>query len=166
MSISVKLTMSKASSKRVRSKLKELRKSVKNSRHANREVGIWLMRWVDVNFKGKGRFVGTWKPFAEQKYGQHKGERGRWVGKGSTRRFDKTAKLLLDKGKLRSSFDFRATRSNVVIGSELKYAYPHEEGLKKRGLPQRRMLPRHTDKSVERGILKIYDSYIERQLRK
>lgn len=156
MTIAVDLKIDVRSSKRVRARFDELDKMVKDTRTANRRVGVWLLRWINQNFRTQGGRVGRWKRF---KAG------GRYVGRAGTRRLDKSAKLLQDTGRLRASFDWKATRSKVTVGSDLPYSKYHEEGVPRRNLPERRMLPQFSDADVTAGILKIYNTHIERALR-
>jgi phage gpG-like protein len=174
MTVEVKLVVDKQSSAQVQRKLKQLRSAISGSggggaggmRNANRNVSLWLLRWVNDNFKTEGGKVGNWKPFT---YG------GRLVKKGtrgaspisllpSKRRayINPSAKLLQDTGALRLSFDVFHSQKNAGVGSDLKYAAAHEQGLPSRNLPQRRMLPESGDKDVTQGIIKIYDAYIRK----
>ena len=133
-------------------KLKQLLKKVKNPTQANREVSVWLMRWVALNFRSEGGKVGGWLPF---KHG------GRVTATG----VDESAKLLQDTGVLRASFTPFYSRTIAGIGSGLHYSVTHELGLPHRNVPVRRMLPLASDKDVEQGIIKIYDRWIKRILR-
>ena len=134
-------------------KLRQLVRSVKNPRPANRQVSVWLLRWVNLNFKTQGGKVGGWKPF------KHGGRR--MPGGG----IDASAKLLQDTGRLRASFNPFYSKTTAGIGSGLHYSVSHELGLPHRNLPSRRMLPLSTDASVTKAIIKIYDTYIQRALR-
>lgn len=109
------------------------------------KVAILLDRWVQKNFKGEGDKAGGWDKFAKQKYGPNKGERGRWVGKGKDRKFDTSAKLLQDTGRLRASFKPFHSKNNAGIGSKLEYSINHEKGI---GVPVRRMLPESDDSAL------------------
>jgi len=142
-------TGSKAMTKKLRSVINKVR----NPKQANREVSIWLMRWLNENFKSQGGKVGGWKPF---KLG------GRRMPGGG---IDASAKLLQDTGRLRKSFSPFYSRNTAGIGSDLNYSVAHEIGLPVRNLPARRILPQAGDRSVEAGVIKIYDRYIRRALR-
>ncbi len=134
-------------------KLRELIRKVKNTRPANRQVSIWLLKWVNDNFKSQGGKVGGWKPF---KLG------GRRIPGGG---IDASAKLLQDTGRLRLSFHPHHSRNSAGVGSGLRYSITHELGLPHKNLPARRMLPVASDRSVTQGIIRIYDTYIRRILR-
>jgi len=134
-------------------KLRQLIKAVKNTRRPNKQVSVWLLRWVNENFKSQGGKVGGWKPF---KLG------GRRLRSGG---IDTSAKLLQDTGRLRASFNRFSSRKEAGVGSPLNYSLTHERGLPHKNLPARRMIPLDTDKDVERGIIKIYDAYIQRALK-
>lgn len=147
------IVVTHSGSRAVSKKLRRVIRKVKNPKQANREVSIWLMRWVNENFKTEGAKVGGWKPF---KLG------GRRLPGGG---IDSSAKLLQDTGRLRGSFSPFHSRTAAGIGSGLDYSVAHELGLPHKNLPARRMLPIASDKSVERGVIKIYDRYIRRALR-
>lgn len=157
--IEVKLKINRRSAEAVKGRLYKLRKATGGKagggtaiRQANRKVGIWVLRWINENFKTEGGKVGQWEKF---KYG------GR-VKKG---KINTSAKLLQDTGRLRASFDYKATKSNVTIGSNLKYSKYHEGGVPQHNLPIRRMLPLNTDGDVTTALLKIYDHAIEKALK-
>ena len=140
-------------SKPAKRKLRELMRKMRNPRPANRQVSIWVLRWINANFKSQGGKVGGWKPF---KLG------GRKIPGGG---IDRSAKLLQDTGRLRASFSPFHSRNTAGVGSDLRYSIEHELGLPHRNLPARRMLPLASDRDVERGVIKIYDAYIRRALR-
>jgi len=148
----LKVTPIRGGSKPAQKKLREIIRKVKNPTRANREVSIWLMRWLNNNFKTEGGKVHGWLPF---KHG------GRITAGG----IDKNAKLLQDTGRLRSSFSPFSSRREAGIGSDLSYSITHELGLPRKNIPARRMLPLASDKSVERGIIRIYDRWIVRIIR-
>ncbi len=135
-------------------KLRQLIKTVKDTRRPNKQVSVWLLRWVNENFKSQGGKVGGWKPF---KLG---GRRLRGGG------IDTSAKLLQDTGRLRASFNRFYSRREAGVGSSLSYSLTHERGLPHKNLPARRMIPLDTDIDVERGMIKIYNAYISRALKK
>jgi len=135
-------------SKEAERMLRKLIRKVKNPQVANRRVSVWLMRWVNENFKGQGSKVGGWKPF---KLG------GRKLPGGG---IDRSAKLLQDTGRLRASFSPFHSRNTAGIGSDIIYSATHELGLPHKNLPARRMIPLASDADVTRGIIKIYDHYI------
>ena len=163
MPIEVKLLVNRRSSDRVRVKLRELIKKVHNPRSANRQVSVWLLRWVNENFRTDGGNVGGWEPF---KYG------GRVVtkksGKGdsqsiSGRRYvNAQAKLLEDSGDLRASFEGFFSKDSAGVGSDIPYSAGHELGIPLSNLPSRRLLPTKDDKDVSDKIIKIYDAYIKK----
>ena len=80
--IEAKLVLNKQSSAQVQRKFKQLQKSTGDMSLPNRSVSLWLLRWVNENFKSQGGKVGGWKPF---KIG------GRWIGKGLNRKLDTSA---------------------------------------------------------------------------
>lgn len=114
-------------------------RGVKNGKSRNKLAAIYLDSWVQRNFKTSGKNVGGWKPLAAG---------GRFKGG----KFDPNAKVLMDTGRLRLSFNPYSTNATAGIFSGLKYAEAHEKGLK--GLPERRMLP--IKKEVIGPIKKIY----------
>jgi phage gpG-like protein len=175
----IEVVINKQSSKEVQKKMRELQKAFKTSggggaggmKRVNRQISIWLLRWVLENFKTQGGKVGGWRPFT---YGGRvvkkdaKGAGGISIARSKSiegrRYIDTSAKLLQDTGRLRSSFKNFSTHKNAGVLSRLKYAPPHETGTKH--LPQRRMLPESTDQDVNDHVYKIYDAYIQKVLRK
>ena len=175
MGIFTKLVLDKQSSERVQRKMAELIKLTDDLRIPNRAVAYELDTWVQMNFRTEGRkakpLVG-WDKFKLRPDGR----RGRWVGGrkqlrvlgftlarwGRVGHLDEDAKLLQDTGHLRASFDTLVRKRSVTIGSDVKYAVYHEEGLPMRGLPQRRMLPRASDKNLDDTIFNIYDFYLKK----
>ncbi len=150
--ITVDVMPIRGGSKPAQKKLRELIRKVKNPTPANREVSVWLHRWVNNNFKSQGGNVGGWLPF---KHG------GRVTSSG----IDASAKLLQLTGRLRLSFNHFYGRAVAGIGSNLSYGITHELGLPHKNIPARRMLPLASDKAVERGIMQIYDRWIKRILK-
>lgn len=145
-------------SKPVLKKMRELRRKVKNPTPANREVSIWLMKWVTDNFKSQGGKVKGWAPFALG---------GRKIPGGG---IDTSAKLLQDTGFLRASFHPFHSRTEAGVGAGAHRLDPnipiyHELGLPLRNLPARRMLPLASDRDVNKAIVRIYNAYIMRAIR-
>lgn len=134
-------------------RLRIVRRRIKHPLKANRNISIWLQRWVNQNFKTEGGKVGRWKPF------KHGGRRIKGGG------IDKSAKLLQRTGTLRASFKGFYTSKMAGIGTDLSYAKYHEFGVPRNRLPSRRMLPLNTDKEVIQAATKIYHTYIKRALR-
>jgi len=128
-------------------------RKVRNTRIPNRQISIWLLRWVNENFKSQGGKVGGWKPF---KLG------GRRLSSGQ---IDRNAKLLQDTGRLRQSFNPFHSRVVAGIGSDLNYSVTHDLGLPHRNLPARRLVPLSTDRDVGAAVIRIYDAHIRRALR-
>ena len=146
-------------SKEVQKKLREVTRKVRDPRRANKEVSAWLFRWVNNNFKTQGGRVGGWAPLKPSTIAR------RTRGKGSG-----SPKILQDTGELRANFRpfYGKTFAGIGAGAHSKMSdIPifHERGIPTKNLPQRRMLPRSTDRSVTNNIIKIYDKYIARALR-
>ena len=148
----IEVTPIRGGSKPAQKKLRALIRKVKNPTPANREVSVWLHRWLNNNFKSEGGNVQGWLPF---KHG------GRI--KGGV--IDRNAKLLQDTGRLKASFSHFYGRTFAGNGSELSYSITHELGLPHKNLPARRMLPLANDIKVEKGIIRIYDRWIRRMLK-
>jgi len=104
----------------------------------NKKISILLFKWVLDNFKTQGGKVGRWRRL---KLG------GRYIGKGSGRTLDSSAKILQDTGALRISFRPFSSIKEAGVGSNKKYAKVHEVGSK--NIPKRRMLPLNKDVSLE-----------------
>ena len=147
------VTVTHHGSKQATRKLRQVMRKVSHPTRANREVSLWLMRWLNQNFRSQGGKVGGWKPF---KLG------GRRIRGGG---IDPSAKLLRDTGRLQLSFSPFYSRSTAGIGSDLFYSIAHELGLPQRNLPARRMLPLASDREVNTGIIRIYDKHIQRAIR-
>lgn len=143
---------------------------------ANKEVSVWLFRWVNDNFRTEGGKVGGWPPF---KYGGRlvrarnpSGRRNRLArsqsiveGPGRRRYVDTSAKLLQDTGRLRASMSSFYSRSTAGIGSALPYSVTHDQGLPSRNVPKRRILPDESDRDVSEAVVKIYEAHVARALR-
>jgi len=153
--IEVEVKPDKSSQRRLVRKFAQVQHDLKDARPANRRAGIWLMRWINQNFRSQGGHTG--RKWDRLKRG------GRWQkGVG----LDTTAKLLQDTGRLRASFDFKATQKTVIVGSDLSYSLYHEEGLPMRNLPKRRMLPEVNDQAVSTALYGIYAGYLEKVTKK
>ena len=146
---------------KVKADYKAKKKAALNVTPAYKRIGIMLDRWVLTNFKTEGGLVGGWKPFT---YGGRvtTKKKGNAQSTANRRHIDGSAKLLQDTGVLRSSFVPFHTKYNVGIGSNIKYAPPHEEGIGH--VPKRRMLPKDEDVRVK--IKKILGDYIKGVFRK
>lgn len=128
-------------------------RAIKNTSRPNREISIWLLRWVNENFKSEGGNVGKWKPFKKG---------GRIMPDGS---INTSAKLLQDTGRLRASFSNYYSRKVAGVGSDLDYSLTHELGLPHKRLPARHMIPLEGDTSIDDAVLKIYGRHIDKALR-
>lgn len=150
--VEVQLKVSRQSTEAVQRELKRLARKIGDTRRVNREVSIWLLRWVDKNFKGEGSKVGGWAPF---KYG------GRRVKGG----INKNAKLLQDTGKMKASFKPFHSLTRAGVGSNLDRSAWHDAGVPKNNLPARRLLPNSSDREVGQAMVKIYDVHLKRATR-
>lgn len=153
------------SQKQMANAIEKLQRGLKTKfrQRANKAVMTVLFRWVGEQFDTEGRHGGpAWEPFAPQ-YDSYSGELvgGRRMKGGGV---DESAKLLQDRGTLRASFRPFADAGglNVGIGSGLDYSEYHEEGTTY--LPQRRMLPRHTDRELIQDILETYNFFFRAQV--
>ncbi|MCK5609653.1 hypothetical protein KAR91_47710 [Candidatus Pacearchaeota archaeon] len=116
------------------------------------KAAIFLDRWVQSNFKTIGDKVGGWQKL---KLG------GRFRGKGKNRKFDTSAKVLQDTGRLRASFLPFANKKNAGIGSELPYSESHDKG---KGVVKRRILP--IEPEVKKDVKKIFENHVKKALKK
>jgi len=137
----------------IKKRLKKARDELKNLKTPNREAAILLDRWVQKNFKSEGKLAGGWLKLRAG---------GRWIGSKGNRRFDATAKVLQDTGRLRASFVPFFTNKTAGIGSDIEYSEKHEKGLE--GLPVRRMLPNRKD--IQKSILNTYEKYVNKITKK
>ena len=55
---------------------------------------------------------------------------------------------------------------NAGIGSKLPYSESHDRGNEDINLPQRRILPEHTDEDVVDGLKLIYDKHVAKEINK
>lgn len=133
---------------RAKNQLRLMGRKIKNPIGANKKVSVWLLRWVNENFRSEGGKVGGWKPFALG---------GRLMPDGS---IDRSAKLLQDTGRLRGSFNRINTQREAGVGAWAPYAVYHQLGAPKIRLPARPMLPLISSPAVESAIIRIYDVHI------
>jgi phage gpG-like protein len=127
--------------KKLRTRVNEARKDLKESKPAWKRVSIFLDQWVQQNFRTEGGKVGGWSPFSEFNL---------------RALLDPSAKLLQDTGRLRLSFVPFATKNDAGIGSDLPYAEKHEEG--EGALPVRRMLPKGSE--VKKDVREILEDFV------
>ncbi len=134
-------------------RLRVVARKVRRMHIPNRQIAVWLLRWVNENFKSEGGKVGGWKPF---KLG------GRRLPGG---KIDRSAKLLQDTGRLRQSFNKFSSRRFAGVGTNLNYAISHEFGLPHKNLPARRMLMTADDPGIGSTVIRIYNRHIRRSIR-
>ena len=134
-------------------KLRQLIRSVKNTSRANKQVSVWLLRWVSRNFKTEGGKVGGWLPLRPSTIAR----RRKGGGEGRPR-------ILRDTGALEKSIQNFWSKNSAGVGSNLSYAPRHDIGFPPDSVPRRRILPVAADKDVTEGIIKIYDAYIKRAI--
>jgi len=139
--------------KEMREKYKSAVEAVTQFQPLFNKIAIYLDRWNKENFRTQGGKVGGWKPL---KAG------GRWKGKGKRRRFDRSARILQDTGRLRLSYLPFATRREGGIRSDLPYAEAHNNGFGP--LPVRRMLPEKAE--VIDDVMKIAVQHTDNQIKK
>lgn len=127
-------------------------KLLKNIRKANLGAILVLDRWVQKNFANEGRLhkndFGPWKKLSKETLALRR--------KGSS-------KILQDTGRLKNSFEFKATASEAVLFTRVNYAKKHEEG---DGItpPQRKIMP--TFKQAEEIVLPVYKKFSEKSIKK
>jgi len=137
------------SMKEVREDFRRRRQNFSNFLPVYKKVSILFDQWVQRNFADEGQNLGVdrWPDFAY-------GGRLNMDGKGNPIQIqvpwgvvdafvDPTAKLLQKTGRLRQSFLPFASEDDAGIGSHLAYSEAHNDGLG--FLPERRMLPTHSD---------------------
>ena len=158
MAVEVKISPTRTLNRETQKKIQKLRDKIKDPTPVNRNIAVWLMRWVHENFDTKGGKVGGWPPY---KYG------GRLVKKSKAnaqsiegRRYvDTSAHMLIDTGDLRKSYLPFWDRVTAGVGTKLPYAEFHETGTVH--LPPRRMIPKSSgEKEVEDYVLRIYKDYV------
>lgn len=75
----------------------------------------------------------------ERLFGLEKGTVGKLQRSGD-RRQKRRPKILQDTGRLRNSVRARHTRTEAIVGTNVKYAAVHNFGYPKRNIPQRRFM--------------------------
>lgn len=147
----------------LRKRLAKKRAAVMDLRTPYARAAVLLDQWVQKNFKTEGGKVGGWAPFAKNA-----------AGIPIVEVFDPArapAKILQNKGILKSSFAPFANKTSAGIGSDMKWedgttVKDHHEG---RGrLPSRPMLPDKGTayKEVMRAAKEIMTDYNASALRK
>lgn len=123
----------------------------------HKRISVYLLKWVDTNFKTEGGKVGGWQKL---KLGGRPLPRSQ---RTETKQLDSSAKVLQDTGQLRRSFVPFSDSNTAGVGSEigkfdnLPYAKKHHEG--HGALPRRQLIP--TVNQVGDEILEMYEEYIE-----
>lgn len=150
--------MTKLTVEQAKERVDKARRELANSSPAMKRVAVMLDSWVQRNFNSDGGNVGGWAPF---KYGGRLSVKGKSTGKSveAGRYINASAKLLRDTGQLRLSFLPFASKARAGIGSDLPYAEVHENGSRKTNIPQRRMLPRQSDR-VFADIAEVLDNFV------
>lgn len=142
-------------------KLTGLGKDIAKPKALYARWAVQALRWIDQNFKTEGGMLSgrKWKKMSARTFAHRR--RGRRSKK-------KTAKLLQDTGRLRSSFVYRMLSGNrgVAVGTNVHYAATHEFGDAKRNIPQRRMLPKAKDKTFVEKIEKTTNNYMTELIKK
>ena len=118
---------------------------------------------MQQNFRTSGGKVGGWLPF---KHGGRLTRKKKGNAQSITNRryVDTSAKLLMDTGRLRMSFLPFYNPKDAGIGSDLKYAKFHHKGVPMRKLPERRLLPLHSE--VDQQLWVIYSTHVAGLCRK
>ena len=99
--------------KEVQASLGKLGGSIKNLTPLHKRFGIAGRKWIAETFKVEGR--PRWRPLSKNTIAARR--------KGSS-------KVLQDKGLLRASYDYHATRQLVRLGTTKKIALLHQKGTK------------------------------------
>jgi len=115
-----------------------------------KKMSIYLMKWIDKNFKTEGRYAqGGWPKLAASTIRQRRGG-----GRGGV-------KILQDTGRGRASIRTKHTRSYAKAFTRLDYMVKHHEG---KGVPQRKIIPEA--KQVERPVMRIAQRHVEEAIRR
>lgn len=136
-----------------------------------KKVGVFLDRWVQLNFRSEGGKVGGWTPLAPSTIAGRVRRNLRSTRQGRNIRGRTSAvpisagrfKMLQVSGRLRSSYHPFAKKDDAGIGSKIPYAEPLHKGASKPGtawrLPARPQVPEH--KHVDRDIRKIIGGHVD-----
>lgn len=121
---------------------------------AHKKCSVILDQWVLKNFATEGGNVGGWPKFKYPEFGRYLPRKG----------WDPSAKLLRNTGTLMRSYRPWYSRRDAGIGSDLKYAKPHDKG--EGHLPQRRMLPRRElDSDLMRKFREVFKDHVKTSLK-
>lgn len=145
-------------------KLEALGKDLATPRPFYKLACVETLRWINQNFDADGKMISNgqgWAPFKPQLvYGRL--ARGRWVGKGKARRFDTSAKLLRDTGRLRASIRWFTSDHLGKVYTQLSYAVAHHHGAPSRGLPSRAIIP--SPYHVGKLIMQKADAWVAQRI--
>lgn len=122
-------------------------------RTANLAAIIQVDKWVQKNFKQEGSLSGggsPWKPLAPSTLAGRR--KGRGVG---------SAKILQDKGQLKTRWKHTATARTAVLQSGVPYGDYHDRGTGT--IPKRKILP--TQRMVKPILKRIYKAFLKKGLK-
>lgn len=125
-----------------------------NRMHANRLVGLIILRDIGKRFDNQGAPPAKWVDLKEETIKRRR--KGKKTGRG--------VRILIDDGTLKRSFMpgdknnlYATDANNVVVGTKLIYAAPHQFGFKKLNIPARPMVYSPADlPELQKQIIAIY----------
>jgi phage virion morphogenesis protein len=127
----------------VRYNLAQIEHRLQNLRPAFTSMGEYMVRRTEQSFKGEHDPDGVgWAPLS-----------------AAYRKRKRGTKILTESGRLRASITYRADGTQVIIGTNTRYARVHQYGYPKRNLPPRPFIGASTEDEKELGEILI--SYIK-----
>lgn len=127
-------------------------KRLSNKRGMHLSAVITYERWIKKNFRAEGKNHENgkfkWKPLKESTVER----RRKGKGKGQP-------KILRDTGNLMLRWDRVATNTYGWLRSGVSYSSIHENGDRRRGIPQRKILP--SDKQGRKIIKPVFEKFLK-----
>lgn len=124
-------------------KMKRRGAKLSSMRSVNLAAVVDLDKWIVKNFEVEGR--------------NHANKSLKW--KKSKRAIKEHGKTLSDKGLLKRNWDHKATQRTGTLKSDMSYSRSHEDGVPKRNLPQRKILPE--EKQAQKIVFPIYRKHVK-----
>lgn len=127
-------------------------KKLSNKRGMYLAAVITYERWIKKNFQAQGRNHENskfhWKPLKESTIKRRRKGKGRG-----------NPKVLRDTGNLMLRWERTATNQYGRLRSGVKYSSVHENGAKRRGIPQRKIFP--SDKQGRDITRPVFEKFLK-----
>lgn len=119
--------------------------ALKNRKRLNHNAVTLVDKWIQQNFQSEGGKVGGWEPLSPLTIKARRGSR---------------ARILQDRGWLKSRWDLIADARQAKIVSKTSYGYFHDKG---KGVPKRQIIP--TVRQIQPELQKLYNHFIGKALK-